>query len=71
MPKTPSVILREELRKHGLELLDVYCFKDHDIIRVYNKQSGKVSLYQTKRKINTLTSRDELLSIVMDILKRS
>ncbi|MEM4717607.1 MAG: hypothetical protein QXE81_02470 [Desulfurococcaceae archaeon] len=71
MPKTLSVILREELRKHGIELLDIYCFRDYDLIRVYNKQAGKVFLYQTKNKISSLPSRDELVSVVIDIVKRS
>ncbi len=48
MPKTPSIILRNELEKRQIELLDIYHLKDKDIIRVKDKLSGRVFLYESK-----------------------
>ncbi|MEM1639050.1 MAG: hypothetical protein QXJ69_03100 [Desulfurococcaceae archaeon] len=69
MPKNPVVTLREELRKHNIELLDVYSFREHDIIRLYDKQSRKVILHKSKRKISSLLSREEIINFISEITK--
>lgn len=69
MPKNPVAILREELRKHNIELLDVYSFREHDVIRLYDKQSRRVVLHKSKRKVNSLPSREEIISLVSEIIK--
>jgi len=70
MPKNPTEVLREELRKFNIELLDIYSFKDHDVIRAYNKQVGKVILYRSKRKVNAITSREEATNLALEIVKQ-
>ncbi|MEM0001152.1 MAG: hypothetical protein QXH02_06960 [Desulfurococcaceae archaeon] len=70
MPKNPTEVLREELRKLNIELLDIYSFKDHDVIRAYNKQVGKVILYRSKRKVNAITSREEATNLALEIVKQ-
>ncbi len=69
MPKTPSVILREELKSRNIELLDIYSFKDHDVIRVRDKLTGKVALYTSKRKVNTLSSKEEIVKLADELKK--
>ena len=69
MPKNPVVVLREELAKHNIELLDVYSYRDRDVIRILDRQAGKVKLYISKRKINSAVSKEDINGIVVDLLK--
>lgn len=70
MPKNLVKVVRNELAKRNVELLDVYSFRDHDVIRVFNKQSGKVVFYKSSRKVNTLTTREEIENLVLNITKQ-
>lgn len=70
MPKTPSIILREELAKSGFELLDVYVFKDFDVIRVLNKQTGAVLVHKTKRRVSTMVSKEDISQIINELTKK-
>lgn len=67
MAKRQSELLKEELRKLGLELLDVYTFKECDFIRVLNKQMGRVHIYRNTRKISTLASTNEIKELASTI----
>jgi hypothetical protein len=69
MPKTPSVLLREELAQRNIELLDIYSFKDRDIIRARDKLTGRIIMYVSKRKVSTLTSKDEIVKLVEEMLR--
>lgn len=68
MPKNPSVIFREELAKHGYELLDIYRYRDRDIVRFLDKNSGRVLFYESKKHIDELNTIDEVRSIVSEIM---
>lgn len=68
MPKTPSVLLREELVKYGYELLDVYRYRDRDLVRLLDKQSGRVIIYESKKHIDELNTVDEIKSVVSEII---
>lgn len=67
MPKNPSVMLRIELAKHGFELLDIYRYRDRDLVRFLDKQSGKVILFESKKHIDELNTIDEVRSVVSEI----
>ncbi|ADI31422.1 hypothetical protein [Staphylothermus hellenicus] len=69
MPKTPSVILREELAKRQLELLDIYHGKEKDIIRVKDKMSGKVFLYETKTFVRDM-DKDRITELANNIQEK-
>ncbi|MET1159900.1 MAG: hypothetical protein ABWW65_02970 [Thermoprotei archaeon] len=68
MPKTPSVIVREELWKRGYELLDIYHYKDKDILRVKHRGTGKVFLYEIRKHVRDLTNREEIINLVNSII---
>ena len=70
MPRNPSVLLREELDKLNIELLDIYSFREHDVIRVLSKTTGRVILYTSKRKVNTLTTREDVVKLVEEISRQ-
>ena len=67
MPKRPIVILREEAVKKGVSILDVYSFKEADVVRL--KVSDRVVLAYSNRKITTLTSREEVSKFIEELLK--
>jgi len=67
MVKSPTEMLREELRKLGLELLDVYSFKDYDIIRIHDKRVNKVILYKSRQKVNTITSKEDASKLANEV----
>lgn len=71
MPKSKTELLRVELEKVGLELLDVYSFKDTDYIRVKYKLGMNVVIYESKRKVNTLTSIEDVRALALDIAKKA
>lgn len=68
MPKTPSILLKNELIKYGYELLDVYRYRDRDLVRLLDKHSGKVIIYESKKHIDELNTADEIKSIVSEII---
>ncbi|AFL66890.1 hypothetical protein [Desulfurococcus amylolyticus] len=67
MPKTISVLLRRELLKHDVELLDIYRFKDKEFVRVKDRVAGRVVLYAPKIRLSSVTSREDLARIVDEI----
>ncbi len=69
MPKTPSVLLRMALEKRQIELLDIYHSKEKDLIRVKDKLTGKVILYESKRHVRDLTGAEEIEKLVDEIEK--
>lgn len=69
MPKNPAELLRRELEKLNVELLDIYTFRDLDVIRAYSKQTGKVIVYKSKRKITTLASQEDVKNLAVEIAK--
>lgn len=71
MPKTPSITLRLEMSKKGLELLDIYHGKDNDIIRYRDNLTGKVYLYISKKHVRDYVQRDEIISLVNELIKNS
>jgi len=68
MPKTISVLLRSELLRHNVELLDIYRFSNKDIVRVRDRVSGKVAVYALKSPLSSVTSRDDLVKVVNEVL---
>lgn len=70
MPKSRAELLRRELEKVNLELLDIYSFKDADYIRVRHKASGKVLVYESKKKVQMLATLDDVKALALDIAKR-
>ncbi len=69
MPKTPSIILREKLYSKGYELLDIYHLKDKDIIRLKNRITNKVYLYESKKHVRDLISDKDIDKLVNNILE--
>ncbi|ACL11124.1 hypothetical protein DKAM_0798 [Desulfurococcus amylolyticus 1221n] len=67
MPKTISVLLRRELLKHDVELLDIYRFRDREFVRVKDRVAGRVVLYAPKIRLSSVTSREDLARIVDEI----
>ncbi|MEM4481443.1 MAG: hypothetical protein QXK88_04700 [Desulfurococcaceae archaeon] len=70
MPKRQAVLLRNELDKLGLELLDVYSYKEGDFIRALNRQTGRVHVHKSTRKITALTSMDDIKELASSIAGR-
>ncbi|WP_434731510.1 hypothetical protein WLZ34_00920 [Thermogladius sp. KZ2Tp1] len=68
MPKSPVVILREEARKRGVEVLDIYSFKEVDLVRA--RVGNKVIVAESAKKVSTLTTKDEVVKFVEDLLKK-
>ncbi|MCD6487601.1 MAG: hypothetical protein J7K21_00045 [Desulfurococcales archaeon] len=68
MPKTPSVILRNMLAKHQIELLDIYRFKDHDLVRIKLPIANKVYLVKVGKHITDLASDEDYEQVVKTIL---
>lgn len=71
MPKTPSTILRLEMSKKGLELIDIYHGKESDVIRYKDIVSGKVYLYVSKKHIRDYIQRDEVINLVNELVKNA
>ncbi len=68
MPKTPSIILKEELSKKQIELLDIYRFKDHDLIRVRNKLTNKVYLIKVEGHVSDIVTKEGLQNVIEKII---
>lgn len=71
MPKSRTELLKTELKKLGLELLDVYSYRDTDFIRVKHRQSGAVLVYGSKKKVKMITSQEDVKSLVLDIARKA
>jgi len=71
MPKAPSIVLREKMRVHNLELLDIYHFKDKDIIRYKDRSANKVYLYFSKKHVRDLVDSKELDALVDELVKHA
>ncbi|MCY0868041.1 MAG: hypothetical protein OWQ48_02265 [Desulfurococcus sp.] len=67
MPKTASVLLREALAKLDIELLDLYSFRDKDVIRVRDKASGRVAVLNLKTRVSSVTSRDDAVKVAGEV----
>ena len=69
MPKSLTEILKRELGTHELELLDIYTFKKKDVLRILDKKTGRVLLYETTKKISSLASIDEVKTLAAEVTK--
>ncbi len=69
MPKTPSVILKGLLVKKQIELLDIYHGKEKDIIRVKDRLSGKVTLYESSTHVRDIVEKSDLEKLAEEIEK--
>lgn len=70
MPKSPTIMLKEELRKRSYELLDIYRFKDRDLIRLRNLLSGKVHLIESEKHVSDITSYSDLIEFINKLLSK-
>jgi len=70
MPKSPTILLKEELKKRSYELLDIYRFKDRDLIRLRNILSGEVHLITSEKYVSDITSHDDLVEFVNRLLSK-
>jgi hypothetical protein len=69
MPKSLTEILKRELSIRELELLDIYTFKKKDVLRILDKKTSRVLLYETTKKISSLASIDEVKTLVAEVTK--
>ncbi len=70
MPKSPTILLKEELKKRSYELLDIYRFKDRDLIRLRNILTGEVHLITSEKYVSDITSHDDLVEFVNRLLSK-
>ena len=71
MVKSKTELLRRELEKLGFELLDIYSFKESDLVRVRHKHSSSVVVYETKKKVSSLVSVDDARALALEIAKKA
>jgi hypothetical protein len=69
MPKSLTEILKRELSIRELELLDIYTFKKKDVLRILDRKTGRVLLYETTKKISSLASIDDVKTLVAEVAK--
>jgi hypothetical protein len=69
MVKSLTEALRRELSTHGLELLDIYVFRDKDVLRLLNKRTNSVQFYISQRRLSSITSTEDIKTIVSEIKK--
>jgi hypothetical protein len=69
MPKSLTEILKRELSIRELELLDIYTFKKKDVLRILDRKTSRVLLYETTKKISSLASIDEVKTLVAEVTK--
>jgi len=69
MPKSLTEILKRELSIRELELLDIYTFKKKDVLRILDKKTSRVLLYETTKKISSLASIDEVKTLAAEVTK--
>ena len=70
MPKSPTILLKEELKKRSYELLDIYRFRDRDLIRLRNILTGEVHLVTSEKHVSDITSHDDLVEFVNRLLSK-
>lgn len=64
MPKQAIEKLKIELAKNSLRLLDVYRFKNKDLLRVLDLTSRRVLLIESPLQLTSITSSDDLAKVV-------
>jgi hypothetical protein len=69
MVKSLTEVLRRELSTQGLELLDIYVFRDKDVLRLLNKRTNSVHFYVMSKKLSSLTSSEDVKNFVLEIKK--
>jgi hypothetical protein len=69
MPRSLTETLKRELSARELELLDIYTFKKKDVLRILDKKTSRVLLYETTKKISSLASIDEVKTLVAEVTK--
>jgi hypothetical protein len=69
MVKSLTEVLRRELSTQGLELLDIYVFRDKDVLRLLSKRTNSVHFYVMSKKLSSLTSSEDVKNIVLEIKK--
>ncbi|MCC6034760.1 MAG: hypothetical protein LM567_04610 [Desulfurococcaceae archaeon] len=69
MPKSLTEVLKRELSKHEIELLDIYVFKKKDLLRLLDKRTNRVILYELPKKLSSITSIDDIKELGSEIVK--
>jgi len=69
MPKSLTEVLKRNLSKHGIELLDTYIFKKKDLIRVLDRRTNRVVLYELPKRLSSITSVDDIKNLGLEIVK--
>ncbi len=69
MPKSLTEVLKRDLSKHGIELLDIYVFEKKDLLRVLDKKTNRVVLYLLPKKLSSITSIDDIKNLGSEIVK--
>ncbi|MCS7127769.1 MAG: hypothetical protein N3E36_00610 [Sulfolobales archaeon] len=64
MPKQAIEKLKIELAKNSLRLLDVYRFKNKDLLRVLDLTSRRVLLIESPLQLTSIASSDDLAKVV-------
>lgn len=64
MPKQAIAKLKIELAKRNLRLLDVYRFKNKDLLRVLDLTSHKVILIEPPLQLTNVASNDDLAKVI-------
>lgn len=71
MPKSPTIILKNMLvEKTSYELLDIYRYRNYDLIRVKDKASNKVYLVKLEKHVTDLATKDDFNKALEQILKQ-
>ncbi|MEM3163109.1 MAG: hypothetical protein QXN38_01760 [Desulfurococcaceae archaeon] len=69
MPKQAIAKLKIELAKRNLRLLDVYKFKNKDLLRVLDLASRKVLLIEPPLQLTNIASSDDLAKVVERVIQ--
>lgn len=71
MPKSPTIILKNMLaEKTPYELLDIYRYKNYDLIRIKDKASNKVYLVKLEKHVTDLATEEDFNKALEQILKQ-
>jgi len=68
--KSLTELLKRELSTRGLELLDIYVFRDKDFLRLLDKKTSRVLIYELPRKLSSITSASDIKTLVLEIEKK-
>jgi len=71
MPKTPSVILRDKMSRHGFELLDIYHVKQGDLIRFKDKTTGVVRVVRIEKHVRDFVDEKDYEELIKKIMESS